>query len=384
METESTVLPQDPPSAILRFVAWILCAAAVLAALAAVLVDIPETVRCPFELVSETGAENVVAPIQGVLVQVPVEEGKEVAPGAILFVLRSDEIRAWQTQRQTAVEDLRALRERAQRLEEIRATETSIKEAQIAQLQREQGFREKQLDTTQDFLGTMEKLAEQGSVARVEMLGHRLNLAAAEKELLVAQKGFLQAGLELDQLKIQHARQRLDEQTEAEKLRIRLAALERQLENCEGDSMIVRAPYAATMVALDRRSGGNLVHAGESLGQLARRDEQPHARLRLDESALARLQPKQRVRFFFEAFPYQRYGSVTGRLEWITPAAVATRETSQFIGVASLDRLSLQGAGKSLPLRVGMKGEARIAVGSRTMAEHIFEPIRQLRENTRP
>jgi hypothetical protein len=30
-----------------------------------------------------------------------------------------------------------------------------------------------------------------------------------------------------------------------------------------------------------------------------------------------------------------------------------------------------------------MKGEARILVGSRTLVEHIFEPIRQLRENMR-
>lgn len=118
------------------------------------------------------------------------------------------------------------------------------------------------------------------------------------------------------------------------------------------------------------------------LGQLARR-EKPHARLRLDESALARLEAGQRVRFFIEAFPYERYGSVTGRLDWITPAAVSAHDTSQFMAVASLDQTTLRGAGKTLPLRVGMKGEARILVGSRTLVEHIFEPIRQLRENMR-
>jgi hypothetical protein len=53
------------------------------------------------------------------------------------------------------------------------------------------------------------------------------------------------------------------------------------------------------------------------------------------------------------------------------------------MAAASLDTTMLPGAGTPLPLRVGMKGEARIVVGSRTLAEHIFEPIRQLRENMR-
>lgn len=126
-----------------------------------------------------------------------------------------------------------------------------------------------------------------------------------------------------------------------------------------------------------------LVHAGDALGQLARRVERPHARLQLEESARARIQPGQGVRFFFEAFPYQRYGSVTGRLGWVTPAAVAERGAAQFLAVASLDQTALPGRGESRLLRVGMKGEARIAVGSRVLVDQIFEPLRQLHEDMR-
>lgn len=383
MEIEAPILPQDPPSWVLRAIAWLLCTLAVATAMVAVFVRIPETVRCPFVLVSATGAETLLAPIQGVLVEVKVEEGAEVAPGTTLFTLRSDEIRNWQTQRQTSREDLRALQERSSKLEEIQASQVSIKNAQIVQIQREVTFREKHLATNQDLVASMEKVAGEGGISKVEMLIHRLNLAESEKDLFIAQKGLQQEALELEQMKTERAQQRIDEQSEAEKLRIHISALDQQLDHCECDLMFIRAPYAAVVVALDHRSGGNLVQAGEALGQLARLDEKPHARLRLEESALARLQAKQRVRFFFEAFPYQRYGSVTGQLDWITPAAVSTRDTTQFMAVASLDQTTLRGAGETLPLRVGMKGEARILVGSRTLVEHIFEPIRQLRENMR-
>ena len=51
-----------------------------------------------------------------------------------------------------------------------------------------------------------------------------------------------------------------------------------------------------------------------------------------------------------------------------------------------LDRLAFNyeissRAGQALPLRVGMKGDAQIIVGSRTLIEYAFEPIRQLRES---
>jgi hypothetical protein len=52
--------------------------------------------------------------------------------------------------------------------------------------------------------------------------------------------------------------------------------------------------------------------------------------------------------------------------------------------LGSLDRYDISSrAGKVLPLRVGMRGDAHIIVGARTMIEYAFEPIRQLRESMR-
>ena len=104
----------------------------------------------------------------------------------------------------------------------------------------------------------------------------------------------------------------------------------------------------------------------------------------LPEAGLPKLAIAQRVRYFFEAFPYQRYGAVTGKLDWISPSTITTTDGSHFIALGSLDRYEIsQHAGKVLPLRVGMKGDAHIIVGGRTLIEYAFEPIRQLRESTR-
>ncbi|MBA3387140.1 MAG: hypothetical protein H0T95_11085 [Chthoniobacterales bacterium] len=121
---------------------------------------------------------------------------------------------------------------------------------------------------------------------------------------------------------------------------------------------------------------------GQELCQLARLDAKPRARLLLAESGLPKLAIGQRVRFFFEAYPYQRYGAVNAKLDWISPSVVSFPEGPRFIALASLDEAPDRRA-KPLALRVGMRGEARVVVGRRTMIEYAFEPVRQLRENAR-
>jgi len=117
------------------------------------------------------------------------------------------------------------------------------------------------------------------------------------------------------------------------------------------------------------------VQSGQELCQLARADTKPVARLALNESGLAKLNVNQPVRFFFEAYPYQRYGAVAGRLDWVSPSAVAGSSGQYFVGLASIDEARNR---RHLSLRPGMKGEARIRVGSRTLLQYAFEPLQHL------
>jgi HlyD family secretion protein len=110
-------------------------------------------------------------------------------------------------------------------------------------------------------------------------------------------------------------------------------------------------------------------------------DAAPRARILLAEAGMAKLAIAQHIRYFFDAFPYQRYGAVNGKLEWISPSAVKEADGPHFMAAGSLDRTTINNQGKGMPLRVGMKGEAHIVVGHRTLIEYAFEPIRQLRES---
>ena len=377
LEEESPLLPVDPPARIARWTAWLVLMCFVGAVAFACLVKLPEVVSASFVLDPEEGADPIQAPLAGELAAVRVREGQEVKASEELFALRSDEIRSWQTRLGQLQQDQHALKDRTRKLDEAHAAELSIKDAEIVQAEREVSFREKYFETSKDFLRRVQSLAADKLLSQMELMREELKVAEAEKDVVLGEKAKQQANLQRQGLETARARQRIDEAAEAEKLKLQIATLERQLGDCTGDVKSVRAPYDAVVVSLKQRNAGSMVGTGAELCQLARADARPLARVTLPESGLSRLQPGQRLRLRYEAYPYQRYGSVPATLVWISPAAVAGLNGSVFQATCKLETAP----GHSLVKpKVGMRGEARILVGRRTLFEKLLEPLRMLRE----
>jgi multidrug efflux pump subunit AcrA (membrane-fusion protein) len=384
IELESEMLPQDPPPWIIRRTAWLLIGAFVTGLLLAIAMRLPETVHCPFILVPATGADPIQAAHQGIISRVSVNEGQSVSKGAELFVIRSDEIRALDTQSKTLSEDLRTREEGLQRSDIAYKAQLNIKLAEIEQAKSEVTFRENHAKTSRDLLARMEKLANEGGISEVDLIKTRLELAGSEKDWSVAQRTLQQTNLDRERMETEHAKLRSEQSSEIQKLKMRVGALNADLENAQQNLLTVRSPYNGVVISLDQRTVGSVIQQGQILCQLAQQNTELRARLLLNEAGFPKLAVAQKVRYFFEAFPYQRYGAVSGKLDWISPSAVSSSEGPRFIGSGSLEKTAMPaGHGQSLPLRVGMKGEAHIIVGDRTLIEYAFEPVRQLRENIR-
>jgi membrane fusion protein len=381
-DAESEMLPQEPPAWIVRSTAWLLIGTFLFALFIAIVVRLPETVHCQFVLIPATGADPIQSPRQAIISRVAVNEGQSVKSGEELFVLRSDEIRGWDTQFRTLTEDLRTKEESLTQSETAYAAQLAIKKAEIEQANSEVKFRENHMATSRELVSRMEKLAKQGGESEIALVKLKLDLAGSEKDFSVAQRTLQQVKLDRERIETEHARLRGEQQSEIEKLKMRIGALKTDLENTQQNLLTVRSPYDGVILSMDQRTVGSFVQQGQVLCQLAPKDAKQRARMILPEAGLPELAIAQRVRYFFEAFPYQRYGAVTGKLDWISPSAVTTTDGSHFIALGSLDRYEIsQHAGKVLTLRVGMRGNAHIIVGGRTLIEYAFEPIRQLRES---
>ena len=380
-ESESEMLPQDPPPQIIRGIAWLLIAIFFTGMIAAVTVHLPETVSAPFILIPQNGADPIQSSRLAVVSSVKVAEGETVKSGQELFVLRSDEIRGLSTQLNGLAEDLRTKEQGLAKADAAYTSQLEIKLAEISNAESEVKFREKHSATSRELVERMETLSDSGGISKVELIRLRLDVAGSEKDLSVARRTLQQVTLDRQRMETEHARQRDEQVAEIEKLKFRVAALKSDLQNSELNMLSVRAPYDGVVISLAQRNAGSVVQNGQELCQLARIDAKPHARLLFGESGLPKLAVGQRVRFFFAAFPYQRYGAVDAKLNWISPSAVSSPDGSHFVGLASLDE-NKKNKSKVQP-RVGMRGEARIVVGRRTLIEYAFEPIRQLRENIR-
>lgn len=382
LDAESEMSPQEPPPWVIRTAAWVLVGAFLFALLIAIVMRLPESVHCPFVLIPATGADPIQSPRQATISRVAVEEGQPVKAGEELFILRSDEIRGWGTQFRTLNEDLRAKEESLKQYETAYVAQLEIKKAEIEQSKSEVKFRENHAATSRDLVTRMEKLAKLGGESEIDLVKLKLDLAGSEKDLSVAQRTLQQVNLDRERMETEHRRQRGEQQAEIEKLKMRTGDLETDLENTHQNLLTVRSPYEGVVISMDQRTVGSFVQQGQVLCQLAPKGSKPRARMTLNEAGLPKLAVAQPIRYFFEAFPYQRYGAVTGKLDWISPSTVTTTDGSHFVALGSLDRYEISPrAGQVLPLRVGMRGQAHIIVGGRTLIEYAFEPIRQLRES---
>src|SRR5262244_1124862 len=133
LDTQSELSPQEPPPWVIRWTAWLLIAAFLFALLIAIVMRLPETVDCRFVLIPATGADPIQSPRQATISRVAIEEGQPVKAGEELFVLRSDEIRGWDTQFRTLSEDLRTKEQDLSRYESAYAAQIAIKNAEIEQ-----------------------------------------------------------------------------------------------------------------------------------------------------------------------------------------------------------------------------------------------------------
>jgi multidrug efflux pump subunit AcrA (membrane-fusion protein) len=380
-DAASTLLPQDPPSWVVQGTAWLIIGLFAAGLLASVLIHLPETIRCPCILAPEGGADPIQSPRLAIVRQVRVSEGRVVAAGDELFVLSSEDAGDHDAQSRTVDEDLTTQRRTLRQAEATDAEDLEIKDHEIAQADEEMKFRETAVGVERDLVGRYAKLSKVGVYSETDLVLRQLELAGAEKDLSVAERTRQQVILQRQQMAAEQSRQKSDRMAEIRKLEIRSEALKNEMADSNKNMISIRAPYDAVVISLAENNPGSVVQNGQELCQLARAGGKLKVRLLLAETGLPRLAVGQQIRFFADAFPYQRYGTITGKLTWISPSAVASRDGQQFVAIGTLDRDAFQVGSAAQPLRVGMRGEARIVVGDRTLIEYAVEPIRQMREN---
>lgn len=353
--------------------------------------------------------DGVLAPDRGVIRLVPAEaatvierrvaEGQAVQAGDTLFVLALERPRlladAQAQVRRSLGERQRSLQDAARQQVGLTASQLAALDLRLRALEAEQS----QVDTEVSLQQQRLVLAQQ-ALARLESLRNDKFISDAQvlskKEEVLGVQAQVQA-LERQRTALGRERARLD----GERLNLPLLArstqgsIERDLaalarEAAEQDSerrLIVRAPQDGLLSAV-LAEPGQAVAPTSALASLVPRGAVLQAQLYAPSSAVGFVRPGQPVRLRLEAFPYQKFGPLEGRVVQVSRTPLAPGELAAQPGAGAsptrpgeaLFRITVAlddtaGARWPQPLVAGMRLQADVLLERRRLVEWLFEPL---------
>lgn len=392
----------EPPHWAVGALGWLVIGLFATAAVASVLVRVPETVGGRFELVPVRGTDPVRALRHGQVTDVRVVEGQAVTAGAPLIVVRSDpvsdlaaELGGLQAQLRTADEAARNARQSYEARRRADEQDRAMLQAQLAALDRSIVLKQRQHDLAARLAASYERGYEHGSISGDEYTAREIDAQRLADELTTAQGSRAETGAAIEKLAHEMAARDADyrETTrrmaeDRERARLRAAALEQELGHSPGSQQVITAPCDGTVLRLLVQAPGAVVQEGEFVSEIACAGQRLQADLRVPAAGVDRVRAGQPVKLLYDAFPYQRFGVRHGRVRWVSPAASTLGDTGQgggadsgFRALVDLDDVGIRVDGHQRALLPGMGGEARVVVARRSLVSYAFEPLRELRES---
>ena len=215
-------------------------------------------------------------------------------------------------------------------------------------------------------------------------------LAARQtQDLVQAQAQLESSGEQLKKLRLDYESATSELATAEQKLRLQLdtarveadAAARIRFENIDKDNFLqIVAPVSGVVTDLTSTQPGDKIQANSPLGGIAPSHSRSVVKVEIAENDRAFLREGLPVKLKFNSFPYQRYGVISGTLEYISPATKPASQTRQPVYEArvSLERNYYQVAETRYPLRYGMTATVEIVVRERRLIDLALDPFRQV------
>lgn len=146
----------------------------------------------------------------------------------------------------------------------------------------------------------------------------------------------------------------------------------------EDNFLRIRAPVDGVVTTVTFTDVGAQVDEKTPVALIAPKGARKVLEIEINERDRAFLKPGMQVRIKVNAFPYQRYGVLTGELEHISPSSSPNRDTKQIVYKArvGLERDHFMVNKVATPIRYGMAAKVEIVVDSRRLIDLAIDPFR--------
>jgi membrane fusion protein len=345
----------------------------------------------------DTGVANILPTRPGVIASLFVRDGQNIAAGAELASIRAEEDGA-AAQSPAALIETAIARQDASLAAQSDAAQASAL-AQAAQLaaQRSGLIAENvqlqtQISTQQALIASAQKdLDRARSVADRGFISGR-DLQLREETLLARQLGLSQLEQSIaakSAALVENERSSAQISAQARVQTASLSATRAQVaqqaaSTAGARSYVLRAPVAGRVTALTARVGQPVSPQGQLMA-IVPAAAKLTAELAVTSAAIGFVKRGQKVRLAIDAFPYQRFGTVTGKVHTVSASPVnAQGPNGATIAVypvtVAIDTPRVSAYGRNEPLVSGMTLTARIVTDKQSLLEWLFEPLFAVRQ----
>ena len=340
----------------------------------------------------DAGISTIVPTRTGVIASLAVRDGQIVPAGAELASIRAEEDGANSLSPASLVQEAIAQQDAslaaqsnaslasAQAQAAQLATQRSGLAAEIEQLEAQIGTQRALIASAQQDLDRARSVADRGfisgrdlQVREETLLSRQQGLAQLEQALAAKRAALAENERSAVQISVQARAQTAS-------LAAARAQVAQQAASTAGSrSYVLRAPIAGRVTALTARVGQPATPQSQLMA-LVPTGAKLRAELAVPSAAIGFIKPGQEVRLAIDAFPYQRFGTVTGIVQTVAASAINAQgpngtAVAVYPVTVALKQSAVNAYGRSEPLVSGMSLAARIITEKQSLLEWLFEPL---------
>jgi hemolysin D len=253
------------------------------------------------------------------------------------------------------------------------AEQGAISKDQIFQAQQNLGDRQRSI--------TQQIGESQQAITQSQRLQADLRQAIAEAQQIQEQLIQKQAEGSTVQLQAQQTIQKL--QVEKTQLHAKMQQTEKLLQQSKAQlkQLSLAAPVNGTVLSLNINNSGEVVQPGQTIAELAPQNAPLILETVLPTQEAGFIKIGNTAKVKFDAYPYQDYGVITGKVISISPDSKPDEKLGAVyrVGIA-LDRNYVKTHHQTVKFKVGQTASAEIIIRRRRIADMLLEPIKQLQK----